>query len=444
MQSPPRVPGVLVLEDGTVYPGTTFGAPVEAAAEVVFNTGITGYQEIATDPSYRGQMVVLTHPQIGNYGVDAAVAESTRPWVAALIVRELARFPHHWRSVESLEAYLARHGVPGLEDVDTRALTRRLRTHGTMRGVLAPAPPGGLSAAFVEELAARARSLPALGEQPVVQEVAGAARAALSPHPQPLSQGERGADDTRSQGERGVDRSLSQTGTGTTRSLSPWERVGVRARPVVVLDCGAKHNIVRSLERRGVAVAVVEPTASVDDVKALRPAGVVLANGPGDPAALPEVVELVRGLLGLDVPVIGICLGHQLLAQAAGATTSRLRYGHHGGNHPVKDLRTGRVYITTQNHEFQVDAASLPAASGFTVSHVNLNDHSVEGIAHRERPIFSVQFHPEGCPGPQDNQYLFDYFLAAVSGQPSAVSGRGTANGRLADGGALRAGGVES
>jgi carbamoyl-phosphate synthase small subunit len=334
---------VLVLEDGTVYPGTTFGAPVEAAAEVVFNTGITGYQEIATDPSYRGQMVVLTHPQIGNYGVNAAVAESTRPWVAALIVREFARVPHHWRSVESLEDYLARHGVPGLEDVDTRALTRRLRTRGTMRGVLAPAPASGLRAAFVEDLAARARALPPIGEQPVVQEVAGAAKGAVS---------------------------------------------GGSGGRVLVLDCGAKHNIVRSLERRGVEVAVIEPTASVDEVTALRPAGVVLANGPGDPAALPSVVDFVRGL----------------------------RYGHHGGNHPVKDLRTGRVYITTQNHEFQVDAASLPAASGFAVSHVNLNDNSVEGIAHRERPIFSVQFHPEGCPGPQDNQYLFDYFLDNLVG----------------------------
>ena len=371
MHTSPRAPGVLVLEDGTVYPGTTFGAPVEAAAEVVFNTGITGYQEIATDPSYRGQMVVLTHPQIGNYGVNAAVAESTRPWVAALIVREFARVPHHWRSVESLEDYLARHGVPGLEDVDTRALTRRLRTRGTMRGVLAPAPASGLRAAFVEDLAARARALPPIGEQPVVQEVAGAAKGAVS---------------------------------------------GGSGGRVLVLDCGAKHNIVRSLERRGVEVAVIEPTASVDEVTALRPAGVVLANGPGDPAALPPVVDFVRGLLGLDVPVMGICLGHQLLAQAAGATTSRLRYGHHGGNHPVKDLRTGRVYITTQNHEFQVDAASLPAASGFAVSHVNLNDNSVEGIAHRERPIFSVQFHPEGCPGPQDNQYLFDYFLDNLVG----------------------------
>jgi carbamoyl-phosphate synthase small subunit len=377
MHSPTPSPGVLVLEDGTVYPGTMFGAPVEAAAEVVFNTGMTGYQEICTDPSYRGQMVVLTHPQVGNYGVDEAVAESTRPWVAALIVRELASFPHHWTAAQSLDAYLARHGVPGLQEVDTRALTRRLRTRGTLRAVLAPAPESGLSAAYVESLVARARLLASISHQPVVDEVAGAAMAAI-----PSSRA----------GERGP-----------------------AQQPVVVLDCGAKHNIVRSLQRRGVDVAVVEPTADPEAIRALRPAGIVLANGPGDPAALPQVVELVRGLIKTDVPLMGICLGHQLLGLAAGATTSRLRYGHHGGNHPVKDLRTGRVHITSQNHEFQVEADSLPPGSGFYVSHVNLNDGSVEGLAHRERPVFSVQFHPEGCPGPQDNQYLFDYFLDKVA-----------------------------
>jgi carbamoyl-phosphate synthase small subunit len=377
------LPGVLVLEDGTVYPGTLFGAPVEAAAEVVFNTGLTGYQEICTDPSYRGQMVVLTHPQIGNYGIDEAVSESTRPWVAALIVRELARFHHHWRASEGLDTYLRRHGVPGLQEVDTRALTRRLRERGTQRGVLAPAPAGGLSAAYIEQLAARARALPPLSVQPVVAEVSGAAAPAAA----------------------------GSAGGGPT---------------IVVLDCGAKHNIVRSLRRRGAAVVVVEATADLATVLRAQPDGVVLANGPGDPAALTAVIDLVRGLLTTDLPVMGICLGHQLLALAAGATTSRLKYGHHGGNHPVKDLRTGRVYITTQNHEFQVDADSLPPDSGFYVSHINLNDGSVEGLANRDRPVFSVQFHPEGCPGPQDNQYLFDYFLDEL------VAGRARADGRRA------------
>ncbi len=385
--------GVLVLEDGTLHAGTVFGAPVEAAAEVVFNTAITGYQEICTDPSYRGQMVVLTHPQIGNYGVDLAVAESTRPWVAALIVRELARAPHHWSAAETLDAHLARHGIPGLEDVDTRALTRRLRTRGTMRGVLAPAPPAGLTASFVEGLAARARAIPSLSELRVVDEVAGAAEAALArPTAQASGQG--------------------RVSTPAARQLdSPIPAPAAAEFRIVVLDFGAKHNILRSLQRRGARVAVAPAAADLPLVLALRPDGVVLANGPGDPASLPHAVDLVRGLLDADLPIMAICLGHQLLGRAAGASTSRLKYGHHGANHPVKDLRSGQVHITSQNHEFQVDAAALPPASGFYVSHVNLNDGSVEGLAHRHRPVFSVQFHPEGCPGPQDNQYLFDYFL---------------------------------
>lgn len=365
------VPGALVLEDGAAYVGTLFGAGRETAAEVVFNTGMTGYQEICTDPSYRGQMVVLTHPQIGNYGVDLAVAESTRPWVAGLIVRELALEPHHWRASEPLDAYLARHGVTGLEGIDTRALTRRLRRRGALRGVLAPIARPELSTGEHAALLLRARQLPALSERDVVSEVVGAASAAVTP-----------------------------AGTGPR---------------VVVLDCGAKHNIVRSLQRRGAAVTTVGADATLEAILAARPAGVVLANGPGDPAALPGVVGLVRDLLRTDLPIFGICLGHQLLALAVGATTSRLPFGHHGSNHSVQDVRTGAVHITAQNHEFQVDRDSLPAASGFYVSHINLNDGSVEGLAHRERPIFSVQFHPEGCPGPQDNQYLFDEFFALLA-----------------------------
>ncbi len=365
------VPGALVLEDGSAYTGTLFGAGLEAAAEVVFNTGMTGYQEICTDPSYRGQMVVLTHPQIGNYGVDLAVAESTRPWVAGLIVRELALEPHHWRAAEPLDAYFARYGVTGLEGVDTRALTRRLRRRGALRGVLAPIARPELSTGEHAALLQRARQLPTLSERDVVNEVVGAASAAVEP-----------------------------------------AREGPR---VVVLDYGAKHNIVRSLQRRGAAVTTAGPEATLDTILAGRPAGIVLANGPGDPAALAGAVELVRDLLRTDLPIFGICLGHQLLALAAGATTSRLPFGHHGSNHPVQDVRTGAVHITSQNHEFQVDRESLPAASGFYVSHINLNDGSVEGLAHRERPVFSVQFHPEGCPGPQDNQYLFDEFFALLA-----------------------------
>ena len=364
-------PGVLVLEDGSIYAGTLFGAGLETAAEVVFNTGMTGYQEICTDPSYRGQMVVLTHPQVGNYGVDLAVAESTRPWLAGLIVRELAARPHHWRATERLDGYLARHGVTGLEGVDTRALTRRLRQHGALRGVLASLPMAGLPYSYIDTLVARARAVPSLSQQDVLGEVLGAAGAAVA-------------------------------GAG------PGPRV-------VVLDCGAKHNIVRSLARRGADIRVIDAAAGHEAVLAARPAGVVLANGPGDPAARPDVVAAVRGLLDADLPIMGICLGHQLLALAAGATTSRLPFGHHGSNHPVQDLRTGAVHITSQNHEFQVDRDSIPARSDFEISHLNLNDGSVEGLTHRERPIFSIQFHPEGCPGPQDNQYLFDRFFEVMS-----------------------------
>jgi carbamoyl-phosphate synthase small subunit len=242
-----------------------------------------------------------------------------------------------------------------------------------MRGVLAPAPQSGFSAPYVELLTSRARALPSLSEQAVVAEVAGCA-----------------------------------VGAAGEPTVAGYTHAGLR---IAVLDCGTKHNIVRSLQRRGVQVTVAGNTTELASVLEARPAGLVLANGPGDPAALPAVVDVVRGVLRTDLPVMGICLGHQVLALAAGATTSRLKYGHHGSNHPVKDLRTGRVHITSQNHEFQVDRESLPPDSGFTVSHVNLNDGSVEGIVHRERPVFSVQFHPEGCPGPQDNQYLFDFFL---------------------------------
>ena len=364
----------LVLEDGSVFVGTPFGATVDAEGEVVFATPMTGYQEVCTDPSYRGQMVVLTYPQIGNYGVSDEDAESTRPWVAALIVRDLAPFYHHWNAKMGLSEYLAAHGVPGLAGVDTRAITRRLRTRGTMRAVLKQSGAGGFTPEAVERLRAEARAVTAISLKDVVSEVSGAAVASWTP------EGRQGRD-----------------------------------LHIVMLDCGAKHNIPRSLVRRGVRVTALPWQASVDEVLRHRPDGVLLSNGPGDPAVLLPAIRLTRQLLETDVPIMGICLGHQVLGLAIGAKTSRLKFGHHGGNHPVKDLTTGRVYITTQNHEFQVDADSIPRDSGFFVSHVNLNDGSVEGLAHPTRPVFSVQFHPEGCPGPQDNQYLFDRFLEIVA-----------------------------
>jgi carbamoyl-phosphate synthase small subunit len=350
----------LALEDGSVYVGEAFGAAVDVAAEVVFNTGITGYQEVTTDPSYRGQMVVMTHPQIGNYGVSASADESVRPWVSALIVRELAEHPNHWEARARLEDFLARWNVPGLQGVDTRALVRRLRETGTQRGVLGRAR----SDADLEDLRAKARLAPSVSQLDLVTDVS----AIL-----PIAQHDQSE--------------------------------------IAVVDCGAKWNILRSLERRGVQPRVWAWNAPAAEILATNPKGVLISNGPGDPAKLPTVVETVKGLVRSGTPMMGICLGHQVLGLAAGATTNRLLYGHHGGNHPVRDLASGRVTITTQNHEFQVVAETIPSESGFEVSHVNLNDNSVEGLRHRELPVFSVQYHPEGCPGPQDSQQLFDDFL---------------------------------
>ncbi|MBI4494405.1 MAG: glutamine-hydrolyzing carbamoyl-phosphate synthase small subunit [Chloroflexi bacterium] len=375
----------LVLEDGSAYLGQSFGAEREIEAEVVFNTSMTGYQEVCTDPSYRGQMVAMTHPQIGNYGVSPAAAESTRPWVEALIVRDLAPVYHHWEATGGLHEYLARWGVPGLEGVDTRALTRRLRRTGSLRGVLRLAGRHGFLPGDLEPYVREARAMPSLSERDVISEVSGAGQ---------------GLPDS--------------GGTGRWPVQTAPEAGPSRAR-IVIVDCGLKHNIARSLARRGVEVVVLPWQAGAEAILAQRPDGVVVSNGPGDPARLDGLVADVQRLLESGVPLMGICLGHQVLGRAIGATTSRLPYGHHGGNHPVKDLDSGRVYITTQNHEFRVDAASIPPDSGFRVSHLNLNDGSVEGLAHRELPVFSVQFHPEGYPGPQDNQPLFDQFLELVS-----------------------------
>jgi carbamoyl-phosphate synthase small subunit len=353
----------LALEDGSVYIGEGFGAAVEVAAEVVFNTGITGYQEVTTDPSYRGQMVVMTHPQIGNYGVSTSGYESVRPWVSALIVRELADFPHHWESRTRLETFLAEWGVPGLQAIDTRALVRRLRETGTQRGVLRQAPTSGFTLGELDSLRAAVGNAPSVSQLDLVTGVSNVLPAIASEN------------------------------------------------EIAVIDLGAKWNILRSLQRRHIAPRVWTWDASSDEILDTKPKGILVSNGPGDPAKLDTVVDTVKSLVRSGTPLMGICLGHQILGLAAGAETNRLLYGHHGGNHPVRDLASGRVTITTQNHEFQVVAASLPNDSGFDVSHVNLNDNSVEGLRHRELPVFSVQYHPEGCPGPQDSQGLFDDFL---------------------------------
>ena len=370
---------ILALENGLWYDGDAAGAAGEAGGEVVFNTSMTGYQEVLTDPSYAGQMLCMTYPLQGNYGLREADAESSRPWARAMIVRWACPKPSHHSSEASLDEYLRHWRVPAITEIDTRALTRHLRTHGTQRAVLTheAEPP---SPSRLAELAAAARRVIPLSEQDLVAETSRTARAEwLDPLPAELRP-----------------RHLSD-GAGLT---------------IAVVDYGVKSNILRSLRERGCRVIVLPHTADWSDVEATGAAGLVLSNGPGDPSVLAGPVELARQALG-RIPLFGICLGHQILGMAAGATTSRLPFGHHGANHPVKDLETGMVHITSQNHEFQVDVASIPAGD-LAVTQRNLNDGSVEGLAHRTLPAFSVQYHPEGCPGPQDNQHLYDRFLDMV------------------------------
>ncbi len=362
-----RRTAALALDDGRIFPGFAFGATVQTGGEVVFTTCMTGYQEIATDPSFRGQLVCLTYPLIGNYGVTPGDDESRQPWVSALIVREYADDPSHWQMAGTLDAYLKKHNIPGISGVDTRALTRHLRTLGLRRGVLVPDRTGMTD----EDLVALARTAPITSEIDAVGDVS-----------TPQSRDYAAPDD---------------------------------APHVVVLDCGLKENIVRSLQRRGVRVTVVPHDMPYAQIAALKPDGVLCSPGPGDPENAPEAVATVQRVLADRVPYAGVCLGHQVLALAIGATTGRLPFGHRGGNHPVLDLATGQVRITSQNHGFVVNADSIPTADGWRIAHLNLNDNSVEGLSHATLPAFSIQYHPEGAPGPQDSQDLFDRFLGIVA-----------------------------
>jgi carbamoyl-phosphate synthase small subunit len=362
---------ILALEDGAIFFGRPFGAREAFArgrrGEVVFNTAMTGYQEICTDPSYRGQMVVLTYPLVGNYGVTAADAESRRPWLSALLVREHCDEFSNWRATESLDDYLARNGIPGVCELDTRALTRHLRQHGSLRGVLRSCPAN--ETPDLEGLVDEAQAVATVSQLDLVAEV-------------------------------------------STPDEQPWETpaLPLDAPRIALIDTGFKRNIARSLAERGLDVTIAPHDVDLAWLHEFAPDGVLLANGPGDPESIKSLIALTRSLLDGRIPLMGVCLGHQILALAAGARTNRLPFGHHGANHPVREERTGRVTITSQNHTFQIEAASLTAASGFYVSHVNLSDGSVEGLAHETLPIFSVQFHPEASPGPEDNQYLFDQF----------------------------------
>jgi carbamoyl-phosphate synthase small subunit len=361
-----------------VFEGEAFGADGEAVGEIVFNTSMMGYQEILTDPSYHGQLVAMTYPEIGNVGVNAEDVESRRPFVQGFIVKEYSDPPSNWRAEESLGDYMRHHKIVGISGIDTRALVRRLRDAGSQEGVLSTTERDPA------RLVAKAQAAPGLVGRDLVREVT-----CRAPYEWNEGRWVLGA---------GYER----------RPAAPGERL------VVAYDYGIKHNILRNLVATGCRVRVVPADTPADDVLALRPSGVFLSNGPGDPDAVPYARESVGALLG-RVPIFGICLGHQILSLALGARTYKLKFGHHGGNHPVKDLRTGKVEITSQNHGFAVEPGSLDADAEIT--HLNLNDDTVEGLAHRRVPAFSVQYHPESSPGPRDARYLFDRFIDLLDGK---------------------------
>jgi carbamoyl-phosphate synthase small subunit len=370
---PNTTPALLALEDGRVFHGRRFGALADAAGEVVFNTSMTGYQEILTDPSYAGQIVVMTYPQIGNYGIAPEDFESRKPFLSALVVKEPSRVASNWRHERTLEQYLVANEVPGFSDFDTRALVRHLRTHGVKRGVIADATLGA------ETLIARAKG---------VASMAGCDLASVV---------------TESHSYPWADRSAALSAPAKLTGREPRVEFDV-----VAYDYGIKWNILRRLADVGAKVTVVPASTPADQVLALRPDGVVLSNGPGDPEPLDYAVRNVRELLG-RVPVFGICLGHQLLGLAAGGRTYKLKFGHRGGNHPVIDIATRKVEITSHNHGFAVDPDSLPDRE-IELTHINLNDQTLEGLRFRNLPAFGVQYHPEASPGPHDSHYLFGRF----------------------------------
>jgi carbamoyl-phosphate synthase small subunit len=377
----------LALEDGTVYTGTSFGAEGEVDGEVCFNTSMTGYQEILTDPSYRGQIVTMTYTEIGNYGINSEDVESRRPFLAGFVVRQRSRRVSNFRADGELGDYLKKNNIVGLEGIDTRALVRRIRTLGAMKGVLSTVDLDDAS------LVAKAKASPGLVGRDLVREVI--PEKAIEWH-EPLSPW------TRLSGR--ATGSASASGTGIlpvgsgTKQDSPL---------VVALDYGMKWNIARWLFDSGCRVTILPGTATAREVLAYNPAGVFLSNGPGDPEPLDYAQKTIRDLMGKK-PIFGICLGHQLLALACGAKTYKLKFGHRGANQPVLNKLTGRVEITTQNHGFSVDADSLPG--DLEITHLNLNDNTVEGMRHKSAPAFSVQYHPEASAGPHDSNYLFGQF----------------------------------
>jgi len=351
---------ILALEDGTIFRGKSFGATGERYGEVVFNTSMTGYQEILTDPSYKGQIVTMTYPLIGNYGVNEEDVESRKSFVEGLVVKECSKIASNWRAQKTLEAYLKENNILGIEGIDTRSLTLHIRESGAMKAVL---------------------STEDLNEKSLIQK----------------------AKD-----------SLGLVGCDLVKEVSCrkkyiWSKPNKPRFTVIVLDCGVKYNILRELFKHNCQVIVVPAHTQVEEILETKPDGLLLSNGPGDPAAVKYVIETTKKLIG-KLPIFGICLGHQMLGLALGGRTYKLKFGHHGANHPVKDLRTDKVSITVQNHGFCVDIDSLPKKD-IEITHLNLNDNTLEGMQHNKLPIFSVQFHPEASPGPHDTQYLFDVFI---------------------------------
>ena len=355
----------LILEDGHVFTGTSIGAQREVISEIVFNTSMTGYLEVLTDPSYAGQAVVMTYPLIGNYGVCYEDMESERPWPDGYIVRELSRIPSNFRSQDTIQHFLEKYEIPGIAGIDTRALTKILRESGTMNGMITTKEYASL-----DEVLPRIKAY-ATGK--VVERV-------------------------------------------TCKEKKALENDGLK---VALLDLGAKKNIARSLHERGCEVTIYPAHTKAEEIIAARPDGIMLSNGPGDPKDCGPVIDEIRKLYETDIPIFAICLGHQLMALATGADTYKLKYGHRGGNHPVRDLETGKVYISSQNHGYAVDAKSLDPAVAVPAFE-NVNDHTNEGLCYTGKNIFTVQFHPEACPGPQDSSYLFDRFIKSMEVKKNA------------------------
>jgi carbamoyl-phosphate synthase small subunit len=360
---------ILVLEDGRTFHGASFGAVGETFGEMVFNTSMTGYQEILTDPSYAGQIVAMTYPLIGNYGVNETDVESRRPWAEGFVVREASRIRSNWRSTQSLDDYLKEHDIVGIEHIDTRALVRHIRGHGAMRA--------GISSVDIDPVSLLQKVLasPDMKNRELATAVT-------------------------------VETSYEyKAETRPVGSVSLADSI----YHIVAYDFGVKTNSLREFAKFGCSITVVPAETSAAEVLALKPDGIFLSNGPGDPSAMKKVIDEIKKLTESNVPMFGICLGHQLIGEAFGAETFKMKFGHRGGNQPIKDLTTGKVEITSHNHGFAVDAASLPA--NVEVTHINLNDQTVAGLRHKTLPVFSVQYHPESAPGPHDSEYLFERFV---------------------------------